>query len=92
LDINSLILRDEILLEPSLTEVFRWEISGQCERGRQILQEWGNGNMFAFSIFQIRLPLGCVFDVNVAKPPVRFSEFYQRKQTWSAGLSDCQPP
>lgn len=52
----------------------------------------GNSKMFTVSIFQIRLPLGCVFDVNVAKPPVRFSEFYQRKQTQNAGLSHCQPP
>lgn len=42
--------------------------------------------------FQIQLPLGCVFDVNVAKPPVRVSEFYQRKQTQDAGFSHCWPP
>lgn len=52
----------------------------------------GKSKMFAFSIFQIRLPLGYVFDVNVAKPPVKVSAFYQRKQTWDAGLSHCWPP
>lgn len=52
----------------------------------------GKSKMSAFSIFQIRLPLGCVFDVNVAKPSVRFPEFYQRKQTQNTGLSYCRPP
>lgn len=41
--------------------------------------------MFAFSVFQIWLPLGYVFDVNAAQAPVRGSEFYQRKQTRAAG-------
>lgn len=52
----------------------------------------GNSKMFAFSIFQIQLPLGCVFDVNVAKALVRFSQFYQKKQKRKAGLSYCWPP
>lgn len=51
----------------------------------------GKSKMCAFSIFQIRLPFGYIFDVNVAKPPVRFSESYQRKQTRKARLSHCWP-
>lgn len=30
--------------------------------------------------FQIQLPLGCVFDVYVANPPVRASEFYRENR------------
>lgn len=53
----------------------------------------GSSKMFTFSIFPFsKLPLGCVFDVNVAEPPVRCSEFYQRKQTRNAGLSLCWLP
>lgn len=48
--------------------------------------------MFAFSVFQIWLPLGYVFDVNAAQAPVRGSEFYQRKQMRAAGSPPCRPP
>ena len=73
-----MILRDKILLESSLIEVFRWEILKQ-KFGPVQAREVDPLRMFALPIFQIRLPLGCVFDVNVAKPPVRLSEFYPRK-------------
>lgn len=53
----------------------------------------GKRKMFAFSIFQIWLPLGCVFDVNVAEPSVRFQNFISENRhrilgSLTAGLPD----